>query len=68
MCTHVLEIAQKLAGRICIVNDGKILALDTFENLQKKDNAVKDGSGRDLESIYLNLTGGLGGSFLPDDI
>ena len=51
MCTHVLEIAQKLADRICIVNDGKILALDTFENLQKKDSR-----GADLESIYLRLT------------
>lgn len=63
MCTHVLEIAQKLADRICIVNDGKILALDTFENLQKKGN-----SGDDLESIYLNLTGGLAGGIVPEDI
>ncbi|MCL2143886.1 MAG: ABC transporter ATP-binding protein [Endomicrobia bacterium] len=51
MCTHVLEIAQKLADRICIINDGKILALDTFENLRKKD-----GLSADLESIYLRLT------------
>ena len=63
MCTHVLEIAQKIADRICIVNDGKILALDTFENLQKKDSG-----GADLESIYLNLTGGLASGELPEGL
>ncbi|MCL2335000.1 MAG: ABC transporter ATP-binding protein [Endomicrobia bacterium] len=51
MCTHVLEVAQKLAGRICIINGGKILALDTFENLQKLTSAEAD-----LESVYLKLT------------
>lgn len=52
MCTHVLEIAQKLADRICIINDGKILALDSFENLQR--TTFSDG---DLETVYLKLTG-----------
>lgn len=63
MCTHVLEIAQKLSDRICIVNDGKILALDTFENLQKKGE-----SGSDLESIYLHLTGAISDNPVPEDI
>jgi len=53
MCTHVLEIAQKLSDRICIINDGRILALDTFANLQKATS-----SAADLESVYLTLTGG----------
>jgi ABC-2 type transport system ATP-binding protein len=51
MCTHVLEIAQKLASRICIINEGKILALDTFDALQK--NVSEDA---DLEAVYLKLT------------
>lgn len=63
MCTHVLEIAQKLAGRICIINDGKILALDTFDNLQK--STVSEG---DLESVYLSLTGGAAQKELLDSI
>ncbi len=54
MCTHVLEIAQKLSDRICIINDGKILALDTFENLSKNTP-----EGTDLEAVYLQLTGAL---------
>ncbi|MDR2427049.1 MAG: ABC transporter ATP-binding protein [Endomicrobium sp.] len=63
MCTHVLEIAQKLSDRICIINDGKILALDTFENLRKTG-----GSDSDLESIYLHLTGAVDTVVLPDGI
>lgn len=63
MCTHVLEIAQKLADRICIIDEGKILALDTFENLQKKDER-----GSDLESIYLRLTGAFERAPAPEDI
>jgi len=53
MCTHVLEIAQKLASRICIINEGKILALDTFDALQKTVS-----TDADLEAIYLKLTEG----------
>ncbi|MDR1942462.1 MAG: ABC transporter ATP-binding protein [Endomicrobium sp.] len=53
MCTHVLEIAQKLSDRICIINGGEILALDTFENLSKNVSV-----GADLEAVYLNLTAG----------
>ncbi|MDR1696034.1 MAG: ABC transporter ATP-binding protein [Endomicrobium sp.] len=56
MCTHVLDIAQKLSDRICIVNGGRILALDTFENLKK--NYASDS---DLESVYLGIVGGTGG-------
>ena len=63
MCTHVLEIAQKLADRICIINDGKILALDTFDNLKKSTP-----SAADLESVYLNLTGGAAHKELLDSI
>jgi len=51
MCTHVLEIAQKLASRICIINEGKILALDTFDALQKTVS-----NDADLEAVYLKLT------------
>ncbi|MDR2192512.1 MAG: ABC transporter ATP-binding protein [Endomicrobium sp.] len=51
MCTHVLEIAQKLASRICIVNEGKILALNSFDNLKK---TVSEDA--DLEAVYLKLT------------
>jgi ABC-2 type transport system ATP-binding protein len=52
MCTHVLEIAEKLAHRVAIIDKGSLIAVDTVAGL--KANAA--GSG--LEDIFLSLTGG----------
>lgn len=54
MCTHILEIAEKLCHRIGIMIAGKLVALGTLEELRAK--AQGEGSG--LEDIFLSLTGG----------
>ncbi len=54
MCTHVLEIAEKLCDRIGIMIGGKMIACGTLDELRTQSN--KDG--KDLESIFLSLTGG----------
>ena len=54
MCTHVLEIAEKLCDRIGIMIGGKMIACGTLEELRAKSTV----SGQDLESIFLSLTGG----------
>lgn len=36
MTTHYMEEADELADRICIMDHGKIIALDTSENLKKQ--------------------------------
>jgi ABC-2 type transport system ATP-binding protein len=54
MCTHVLEIAEKLCARIGIMIKGKMIALGTLDELRAQ--ARKDGTG--LEDIFLSLTGG----------
>jgi ABC-2 type transport system ATP-binding protein len=54
MCTHVLEIAEKLCHRIGIMIGGKMIACGTLDEL--RTHAKKDG--QDLESIFLSLTGG----------
>ena len=54
MCTHVLEIAEKLCHRIGIMIGGKMIACGTLDELRTQSQ--KDG--RDLESIFLSLTGG----------
>jgi ABC-2 type transport system ATP-binding protein len=51
MCTHILEIAEKLADRIGIINKGELIMVSGKEDLRKQAN------GR-LEEIYLQLTGG----------
>ena len=54
MCTHVLEIAEKLCHRIGIMIGGRMVACGTLEELRA--TARKDGS--DLEGVFLSLTGG----------
>jgi len=54
MCTHVLEIAEKLCHRIGIMIGGKMIACGTLEELREQSKK----EGRDLESIFLSLTGG----------
>ncbi|NJN19341.1 MAG: ABC transporter ATP-binding protein [Oscillochloris sp.] len=51
MSTHILEIAERMCDRVCIINRGRIIAAGTMEELR----AGGDGS---LEDIFLELTGG----------
>jgi ABC-2 type transport system ATP-binding protein len=48
MCTHLLEIAEKLCNRIAILNKGKIIACDSIENLRIKPRET-------LDQIFLRL-------------
>jgi ABC-2 type transport system ATP-binding protein len=49
MCTHILEIAEKMCSRIAIINKGKIVACGTLSELTKVDEG--------LDSAFLRLTG-----------
>jgi len=53
MCTHVLEIAEKLCHRIGIVQEGRLGLVGSTEELRRK----ADSSGS-LEDVFLRLTGG----------
>lgn len=56
MCTHVLEIAEKISDRIGIQFEGKLLAMGTLEELRARSG---DGAGGvALEDVFLKLTGG----------
>jgi len=54
MSTHILEIAEAMCDRVAIINQGKIVALGTMEEL-RLHSKQKDQS---LEEIFLELTGG----------
>ena len=53
LSTHILEIAQNMCDRIGIINQGKLIAVGTMEELR---GAQGESS---LEDIFLNLTGGI---------
>jgi ABC-2 type transport system ATP-binding protein len=49
--THYMEEADKLCNRVAIMNSGKLVALDTPENLKKMSNSTT------LEEVFIHLTG-----------
>lgn len=51
LTTHDMTEAEKLCDRIAIIEKGKIIALDTSENLKRKNNA------KSLEEVFLKITG-----------
>jgi len=52
LSTHSLEVAEALCDRIGIVQQGKLIALGTLDDLR-----AQAGTGRHLEEIFLKLTG-----------
>ena len=49
--THQLSIAEEMCDRIGIINDGKLIAVGTREELRRQN-----GGGGALEEIFLSLT------------
>jgi ABC-2 type transport system ATP-binding protein len=53
LSTHILEIAERMCQRIGIIDEGRLIALGTVDELHER--AQVSGS---LEDIFLDLTGG----------
>lgn len=51
MTTHILEVAERMAERIGVIDKGRLIAQGTLEELRRQ--AGKDGSS--LEDIFLDL-------------
>ena len=51
LTTHILEIAERLAERISIIQRGRIVAQGTMEELRRAS-----GAGATLEDIFLEIT------------
>ena len=51
LTTHILALAQDIADRIGIIMNGRLAALGTVPEL------LEQGKARDLEEMFLNLTG-----------
>jgi ABC-2 type transport system ATP-binding protein len=53
MTTHILEVAERMADRIGVVNHGKLIAEGTLDELREQAGR----SGSTLEDTFLALTG-----------
>jgi ABC-2 type transport system ATP-binding protein len=54
MSTHYMEEADQLCERVAIIDQGRIVALDTPERLKAEHS---QGEGTTLEDVFVNLTG-----------
>lgn len=54
MCTHIIEIAEKLCHRIGIMIAGRLTAVGTLSQLKTQ----AQGRFSNLEDVFLSLTGG----------
>ena len=55
LTTHILEIAERLAERISIIQRGRIIAQGSLDALRA--DAERTGGGATLEDVFLELTG-----------
>jgi len=55
LTTHILEIAERLAERISIIQRGRIIAQGSLDALRAE--AERTGGGATLEDVFLELTG-----------
>lgn len=58
LTTHILEVAERMAQRIGIIQHGKLIAQGTLDELRgQSGTAMESGAGATLEDIFLQLTG-----------
>lgn len=55
LTTHILEVAERLADRIGIIDQGRLIAEGTLEELKR---GSAGGEGKTLEDLFLELTNG----------
>ena len=54
MSTHILEIAERVCDRVGIINEGRLVAVGSIEELKSRSEAGQVS----LEDVFLELTGG----------
>jgi ABC-2 type transport system ATP-binding protein len=55
MTTHILEVAERMAERIGIIAQGRLIAEGNLDELRLRAGAVGDGSAASLEDVFLGL-------------
>jgi len=55
MTTHILEVAERMAERIGVIDKGRLIAEGTLAELQRQANAKGGRGGSSLEDVFLEL-------------
>ena len=50
LCSHILEVAERMCTRVAVIDQGKVLAAGTLDNLRENPD-------EDLEDIFIRLVG-----------
>jgi ABC-2 type transport system ATP-binding protein len=50
LCSHVLEMAERMCNRMAIINNGKVLAAGTVTGLKENESET-------LEDVFIRLVG-----------
>jgi ABC-2 type transport system ATP-binding protein len=50
LCSHVLEMAERMCNRMAIINDGRVLAAGTVKGLKQNQDET-------LEDVFIRLVG-----------
>ena len=58
LSTHVLEIAERMCDRVGIIQNGRLIAQGTIDELRRKTVPGREGAEVSLEDLFLKLTGG----------
>ncbi len=58
LSTHILEIAERMCDRVGIIQNGRLLAEGTVDELRQRVSAGTSTGNVSLEDLFLKLTGG----------
>jgi ABC-2 type transport system ATP-binding protein len=57
LCTHDMDEAEQLCDRIAVIDNGRMIELDTAENLKARIAAETGDPATTLEDVFIHLTG-----------
>ena len=50
LCSHILEVAERMCTRVAVIDQGRVLAAGTLDEL-------RETPGEELEDIFIRLVG-----------
>jgi ABC-2 type transport system ATP-binding protein len=56
--THILEVAERMADRIGIIAQGRLIAEGSLDELRMRARGLSDDSAASLEDVFLELVAG----------